>query len=359
MANIFERSFYGNTLIEWTVAAAVAVAVILVLRFVQAAVAYRIARLAKRTETRIDDLVLELVNRTKFFFLLIVGVYAGAYLVVLPEQTRGLVHSVMIVALLVQAAIWISFLLSGWITRKAKQRMAEDAAGATTLGVLGAPARLAVWVLATLLALDNLGIDVTALIAGLGIGGVAIALATQNILGDLFASLSIVLDRPFVVGDFIIIGNEMGTVERIGLKTTRVRALSGEIIVFSNNDLLQSRVRNYKQMLERRAVFGFGVTYQTPIDQLEAIPGMVAEIIEAQPLARLDRIHFKSFGDSSLDYEVVFYMTVPEYARYMDAQQAINLALMRRFEKEGIEFAYPTRTLFIERGESGAPLAGG
>ncbi|MEE8273055.1 MAG: mechanosensitive ion channel family protein, partial [Alphaproteobacteria bacterium] len=326
-----------------------------VLRLVQAVVARRLARLAKRTETRIDDLFLEVVNRTKFLFLLVLGLYAGVYVFALPEDLRDLVESVIVVAFLVQAAIWGSHLVAGWLARQAKRRMAEDAAGATTLSVLGTPARFVVWVIAALIALDTLGIDVTALIAGLGIGGIAIALATQNILGDLFASLSIVLDKPFVVGDYIVVGDQMGTVERIGLKTTRVRSLSGELIIFSNADLLLSRVRNHKQMVERRIVFGFGVVYQTPIDKLEEIPGILREIIEEQDHTRVDRAHFTALGASSLDFEAVFYMTVPEYAVYRDTQQAINLALMRRFESLGVEFAYPTQTVFLERANEAAP----
>ena len=258
----------------------------------------------------------------------------------------------MVVALLLQAGVWGSRLISEWVSHYVKRRAAEDAAGATALGMLGAPARLAVWSVVVLVALDNVGIDVTALIAGLGIGGVAIALATQNILGDLFGSLSIILDRPFVIGDFIIVGDQMGTVERIGLKTTRVRALSGELVIFSNADLLQSRVRNYKQMFERRIVFGLGVVYQTPADTIEAIPGMVREIIEAQPNARFDRGHFKAFGDFSLNFEFVYYVKVPDYAAFADTQQAINMAILRRFEADGIEFAYPTQTLIVERGEA-------
>ena len=200
-----------------------------------------------------------------------------------------------------------------------------------------------------LLALDNLGVDITALVAGLGVGGIAVALAVQNILGDLFASLSIVLDKPFEVGDFIVVGEFLGTVENVGLKTTRVRSLGGEQLVFANSDLLGARVRNYKRMQERRILFRFGVLYQTPPDQLEQIPVMVREIIEALPEVRFDRAHFFTFGDSSYDFEVVYWMQTPEYNRYMDTQQAINLALVRRFAEADIDFAYPTRTLFVEK----------
>ncbi len=347
--DIANTEFYGNGLLVWLGAAAIAVVVFIAARIIQRFVARRLAALAERTDTGIDDRILELVKRTNPLFLLILALYAGSIFLTLAESVRGLVNAAMVVALLAQAAIWGSHLVSVWISRMAERRMAEDAAAATTLSVLSTPIKIVIWLIAALMALDTIGIDVTALVAGLGIGGMAVALATQNILGDLFASLSIVLDKPFVVGDFIVVDDQLGTVERIGLKTTRVRALSGETIVFSNNDLLQSRVRNYKQMAERRAVFGFGVVYQTPPDVVEAIPGMVREIIEAAPNTRFDRGHFKAFGPSSLDFEFVYYMTVPDYASYMDTQQTINLALMRRFEKEGIEFAYPTQTIFVEK----------
>jgi small-conductance mechanosensitive channel len=218
-------------------------------------------------------------------------------------------------------------------------------------------ARLAVWSLVLLLALDNLGFNITALLAGMGIGGIAVALAAQNILGDLFASLSIVLDKPFVVGDFIVVGEQLGTVEYIGLKTTRIRSLGGEQIVFSNTDLLGSRIRNYKRMQERRVVFGFGVVYQTPHEKLQTIPGMVREIIGKLDRARFDRAHFKEYGDSSLNFEVVYYVLSADYNVYMDIQQAINLELFRRFQEDGIDFAYPTRTLYVvgEQAARGGP----
>jgi small-conductance mechanosensitive channel len=223
----------------------------------------------------------------------------------------------------------------------------EDPAGATTLTALTVLARIGLWAALLLLALDNVGIDITTLVAGLGIGGVAIALATQNILGDLFASLSIVLDKPFVVGDFIIVGDLLGTVEHVGLKTTRVRSLSGEQLVFSNADLLGSRIRNYKRMVERRIVFSLGVTYQTSEEQLASIPGMLRGIIAAEPGVRFDRAHFKEYGDSALTFEVVYFVLDPDYNVYMDTQERINFAIFRRFAGDGIDFAYPTRTVHL------------
>ena len=198
-----------------------------------------------------------------------------------------------------------------------------------------------------LLALDNLGIKITGLITGLGIGGITIALAVQNILGDLLAYISIMMDRPFAIGDFIVVAEFTGVVERIGLKTTRLRSLSGELLIFSNNDLLSSRMRNYKDREQRRVLFSIGVTYDTPADSLESIPIIIKDILETQENVLFDRAHFKSFGSFSIDFEVVYYVTTADYLIYMDVQQDVNLKIVRAFEKSGIEFAFPTQTVHL------------
>lgn len=211
-------------------------------------------------------------------------------------------------------------------------------------------ASLAIWVVLALSGLSVLGFQISALLAGLGVGGVAAALAVQNILGDVFASLSIYFDRPFHIGDFIIVGEDMGTVERVGLRTTRLRALGGEEIVFANGDLTKSRLHNYKRMAERRVVFGFGVEYGTEFEQLKQIPTLVKAIVEARDGARLDRAHFKEYGAFSLNFEVVYYVRSADFNLYMDHQQAINLELFREFGERGIQFAFPTQKLLWGRG---------
>ncbi|MBK7703851.1 MAG: mechanosensitive ion channel family protein [bacterium] len=236
----------------------------------------------------------------------------------------------------------------GWLHRYRDQKLEADRGATTSIGARVFLARLIIGSLTILIVLDNVGIDVTALIAGLGIGGIAVALALQSILGDLFASLSIVLDKPFVVGDFLIIGEHMGAVENVGLKTTRIRSLSGEQLVFSNSDLLGSRIRNYGRMLERRVVFNLGVTYDTPLEKLKSIPDMIREAIAEHPQTRFDRSHFASYGDFALQFESVYYVLAPEYNVYMDIHQAINLRLRERFDAEGIAFAFPTQTLFVQ-----------
>ena len=342
---------YQNTVLEWLIAAGIGLLVLGVLEAAKAFIARQLERLSERTANDFDDLLAAVIRRTRFFFLLALAILAGAQAVELSDRVTDGVRILVVLATLLQIGFWGNAGIEVGLGRYTERRMEEDAAEATTVRFLGFLLRLILWVLVGLVALDTAGVEITALVAGLGVGGIAVALAVQNVLGDLFASLSIVLDKPFVIGDFIIVGDLMGTVEHIGMKTTRVRSLSGEQLVFSNNDLLNSRIRNYKRMAERRALFRFGVTYQTSKEQLARIPELVREIIEDRDETRFDRAHFATYGDSSLDFEVVYYMLVPDYNAYMDTQQAINLELFGRFEELGIEFAYPTRTVYVEGGD--------
>ena len=339
---------YDNPVWTWLLAAAVILVVAVILIFLRRVVHRRLVAFANRTDTKVDDLVADLLGRTRFWFLAAVSLYAGSLALALPSVASRVISTIAVLALLIQVGIWATALVTFWISRSVKRKLKDDAATATSMAALGFIIKLVLWAVILLLALDNMGVDITALIAGLGISGIAVALALQSILGDLFASLSIVIDKPFIIGDFIIVDDLFGTVERVGLKTTRVRSLSGEQLVFSNSDLLNSRIRNYKRMFERRIVFSIGVTYQTPSEKLAAIPGMIREIIESQNNTRFDRVHFKAFGDFALTFEAVYYVLVPDYNVYMDIQQAINLEIYERFEEHGIEFAYPTQTLFVD-----------
>lgn len=349
---ILDKTFYHNTIQEWLIALAVVIVILGALSILKSLMARRLGQLAEKTVTPVDDLLVDVIRMTKFLFLLVVALYLGSLMVSLPALLTAVMGKVVIFALLAQGAIWGTSLISFWVTRyKEKSIVEEDSASATAFTALGFVFRLILWTIILLLALDNLGVNITALVAALGVGGVAIALALQNILGDLFASLSIIIDKPFVIGDFIIVGEYLGTVEHIGLKSTRVRSLSGEQLVFSNTDLLLSRIRNCKRMKERRVVFSLGVTYKTPSKKLAEIPKIIQEIIESREPVRFDRSHFKEYGDFSLNFETVYWVKVPDYNTYMDIQQAINLDIYRRFEKEGVEFAYPTQTLYLNKEE--------
>ena len=346
---MFELSntFYGNEIRRWLIALVVTVGVLIVLRVIEQVLIVRMQRLAEKTQTMVDDIVTGSLRKTKLLFLLIVSIFAGSLSLKLEPDVRSIALHTLIIATLIQGGIWISTGLQIWLEHY--RRTEIDGANRTTMNALSFIGRLVLWITVFLLVFDNLGIDVTALVAGLGIGGVAIALAVQNILGDLFASLSIVLDKPFVNGDFIVVGDMAGSVEHVGIKTTRIRSISGEQLVFSNSDLLQSRIRNFGRMEQRRVVFSLGVTYQTPAQKLERIPSLIRAAIEAQEHVRFDRSHFASYGDSSLNFETVYYVESSDYTTHMDILQAVNLGIYRTFEDEGIEFAYPTQTLYLSK----------
>ncbi|MDQ7040322.1 MAG: mechanosensitive ion channel family protein [Rhodothermus sp.] len=337
----------GVPLLDWLKALGVWATLAVVFISIQRILTRKLEVLAKRTRTNIDNVIANVLRQTRAYFLVGLAFYAAVAIVQLPRPILQWGGRIAFVLLLLQVIRWGSGLITFYVERYRQQKLEEDPAAVTSMQALGFIGRLALWTVVLLVALDNFGVDITALVASVGIAGVAIGLAVQNILGDLFASLSIVLDKPFVVGDFIIVDNYMGTVEHIGLKSTRIRSLTGEQLVFGNSDLLNSRIRNYKRMRERRIVFTVGVVYQTPKEKLEKIPQIIREIVEAQERTRFDRAHFKEFGPSSLNFEVVYWVLEPDYTLYMDIQQAINLALFERFAQEGIEFAYPTQTLLV------------
>ncbi len=344
--HFLERTWLDNTYEQWGIAISVAIVATTVLVIARKLVSMRLAALAERTETDLDDLLLDLVKRTRGFFLLTLAIaFASHFLTLEPSVEQLLRRYVVTVAVLVQAGLWGRGLVAYGIQRIVRSRASDDPArtmGASILGIIG---QVLVWVTVGLLVLQNCGVEVTPLITGLGVGGIAVALALQTVLGDLFASITILLDKPFVVGDSITVGEFSGTVERIGIKTTRLRSVNGEEIVMGNSDLVNSRIRNFKRLMERRNLFTIGVTYSTPPEKLAALPRMIEEIVESVPDTRFERAHFKSFGDFALLFEIVYHVGKNDYLSYMDAQQAINLEMYRRFAAEGIEFAFPTQTV--------------
>lgn len=346
-----DRIIFHNTIEKWLTALVVLSAVWIVMIFLKGIFYRRILAYSRKTDTKLYDVIARLIHKIKFFFPLATALYLSSLSLTLSHTVAALIEKLAISAILAQGGIWATEIITFWLDRKKERKLEDDAATTTTLAALNFIVRIGIWTTVLLLALDNFGIQITALLAGLGVGGVAVALAAQNVIGDLFASLSIILDKPFIIGDFIVVDNFLGRVEHIGLKTTRIRSLSGEQLIFGNSDLLKSRIRNYKRMQERRIAFSIGVVYQTPYEKLEAIPSMIREIVEGRPQTRFERAHFKAYGNSSLDFEIVYWVQTPDYNLYMDIQQAINLALFRRFGAEGIEFAYPTQTVFLARGD--------
>jgi small-conductance mechanosensitive channel len=357
IVELLETNYFGNSLQAWLTAVGILAVVLTILRIAQRIVASRLQKLAAVTSTEWDDIVVAALDKTKLWFLTLVAMFVGSMAIELSATPTRALDKLLVIGFLLQAGLWASGAFMAWLRTRRERLIEEDAASATTMNALGFIIRLVLWTTVLLLALDNLGVNVTALVAGLGVGGVAVALAVQNILGDLFASLSIVLDKPFVLGDFIIVGELLGAVENIGIKTTRVRSLSGEQLIFSNNDLLNSRIRNFGRMAERRVVFQLGVVYGTPKAKLEQIPAIIRSAIEAQQQTRFDRSHFAGYGDFSLDFENVYYVLDRDYNVYMDIQQAINLEIYGRFAEDGIEFAYPTQTLYLQREQRAESLS--
>jgi small-conductance mechanosensitive channel len=300
----------------------------------------------------VDDLLLDLVGRTRGLFILLVALWAGTRALALSPPVQELLRAALVLGFLFQVGFWATALIRHALERYRIKQLEIDPGNATALGALNVLAQALLWTVILLTALANVGVDITAFVASLGLGGIAIALALQNVLGDLFASLSIVLDKPFVIGDFVVVGEFQGSIEHVGLKTTRLRSLEGEQLVFSNSDLLGSRLRNSGRMEQRRATFRRGVTYGTPTDTLRRIPTMVRQAVESRDNTRFDRCHFAEMGPYSLDFVTVYTMLVPDYASYMDTQQEINLTLYQAFAEEGIDLAFPTQTVLMGQAAS-------
>lgn len=347
---LLQTEIAANSLQTWLIALSISLAVLVLAGIFRFILCKQLRHMAKRhASMTVWPVLLEVVRKTNWLFLLILAALLGSLVLDIADKPRQLMHTTMVIALLIQVGLWATAALRVAMEKYRQAQLSKDPASATTISLLNFIGRVVIGAIVLLLVLDNLGVNITALVAGLGVGGIAVALALQTILGDLFASLSIVLDKPFVVGDFLIVGDLLGSVEYVGLKTTRLRSLSGEQLVFSNSDLLHSRIRNYGRMFERRVPFDLGVTYQTPRDKLVLIPGIIREAVEQQAKTRFDRSHFKQYGDFALVFESVYYVLSPDYNQYMDIQQAINLHIHARFEQEGIEFAYPTQTLFVQQ----------
>jgi len=347
-----DARFFRNSVQDWLVAAAIAAVAMLVVTIIRRLVRRRFTRLAESSENIYDDALVAVFSRTSIVLHIAIIGFVAVWTLSFTEDVEVVIRRGASALFLAQLGLWGNRFIRTYTSHYKDRHVEDDAGSVMAMQAVGIIALVVLWAAVLLAGLANFGIDVTALVAGLGIGGIAVALALQNVLGDLFAALAIVLDKPFVIGDFLIIGDYMGAVEHIGLKTTRIRSLGGEQIVFSNSDLLGSRIRNYKRMIERRIVFEIGLTYDTPPEKVERAAEILRETVEAQEDTRFDRAHFKSFGDSALEFECVYYVLVPDYARYMDIQQTVNLELMRKFDELGVEFAFPTQTIHLAGGAS-------
>ena len=342
--------FLGNTGSEIVFAIGVFLLLVSALYIFRGFVLRSMHKLAKKTKTDLDDIIITAIRAIRWPFYFMLSIYAGLIYLEIP----GLLEKIVRIIIVVQA-VWYAIkaaqaVINYFTKKELKRREKEDVkGGASFVKILGALAKAIIWALALLFVLANFGVEITPLLAGLGVGGIAIAFALQNILEDLFSSFTIYFDEPFKEGDFIVIGDDMGTVKHIGLKTTRITTLQGQELVVSNRELTTTRINNYKRMERRRIVFSIGVEYETPLKKLKKIPEVVKKIYEEVELCDLDRVHFKSFGDYSLNYEIVYYLNSSDYNVYMNKQQEINFKLAENFEKEKIEFAFPTQTIHVKK----------
>ena len=338
---MLDQRILGNTVLDWGIAAGVALLTAMALMAIRRQGLRWLVVRNTNGHSRSVEWALGAFEGTQPWFLIAIAAFVGLQFVAVAPKVDRFVEHLTIIAVITQAAFWASRAIRNWLAHQIAVRQQTDAGAATTVSVLGFFVQVALWSLVVLLALENLGFNITTLLAGLGIGGVAMALAAQGILGDVFASVTIALDKPFAIGDFITIDDIMGTVEHVGLKTTRLRSLSGEQIVLANTDLLKGRVHNFKRLSERRVEFTLSVAQDIPASKLAVIPAIIREAIEAQPGARFDRAHLKQYGEGALVFEAAFYFGDPNYNLYMDVRQAINLAIHRRLQQEGI---IPTRS---------------
>ena len=348
MQTSFNQNYFGNTILEYFIALGIFIFGIIIIQVFKSIVLKKLYRWAESTETKLDDLLVRGIQKTIIPLLRLGAFYLALDYLKIEGNTMNVITKIAVIVFTFFLLRAISSTVRVSLNLYVKKRSGGESRQKELRGI-STIISIIIWTVGLVFLLDNLGFRVSAVITGLGIGGIAVALAAQAILGDLFAYFVIFFDRPFETGDFIVVEDKQGSVEYIGLKTTRVRSLNGEQLIFSNKDLTDSRIHNYKKMERRRAMFQLGVTYQTPLEQIREIPGLVKQIIESQQDVLFDRGHFTKYGDSSLNFEFVYYILGTDYNKYMNIQQTINLTIFELFEKKGIEFAYPTQTLFMTK----------
>ncbi|MGE0789416.1 MAG: mechanosensitive ion channel family protein [Sandaracinaceae bacterium] len=347
MSDWWSAAWLGTPLWRWGLAAAAAALGLALALLLRRFVLRRLHKWTRRTHTPWDDALVGALEGTRTVYLVLIAICAAAQILVLPSNVLHVFQAIVTITVLVMAGSWVNATIRG-VLAQWREGQETSARGRTTLVTAAAfVARLVVWSVILLLVLSNLGVEVGALVAGLGVGGVAAALAVQNVLGDTIAAFSLYLDRPFDIGDFVIVGDDMGTVTAVGWRSSRIAALGGQQIVLPNSDIAQSRIHNYGRMQERRVVTQLGVVYASAIDAIRRAPSLLKEAVDEVDGVRFDRAHFKGFGASSLDFEIVWFVLSPDYNVYMDKQQAILLGMLERFRANDLDFAFPSRSIYV------------
>lgn len=344
--------FLDNYVWEWILAIVITLTIYAFLVFIKKIAEKRLKTFAQKTSTNLDDYLLEMLSSISKIFIFLSAINIGSNIVTLNENVNSVLGHAFLLILFWQITRWIVLVTNIIFTRYKKiKETNNDMHGVTAINGLTAISKFIIWLIFLMLAMDNLGVDITALVAGLGIGGLAIALAAQSILGDLFASLTIMIDKPIAIGDYVVVDNFMGNVKAIGIKSTKLESLTGEEIIISNSDLLNSRLRNYHQsrMKKRRSSMKIGIVYETNSNDLKRIQEILREIVKSNPKTEYIRAIFTNFGDFSLDFELTYNVLSPDYETLTEINHEIRLKIFETFEKEGLKFAYPTRTVHLTK----------
>jgi len=341
------QTFYGNTVEQYAYTLAIFVGTMLVMWLVKTVILVRLKVLAKKTETVFDDSIIDALGMITWPFYILVSLTLAIGYISVNVVLDKIMFFLMLFLIVYYGNKVIKIIIVHGARALRKNENGEEDADETLTDVVAIIVQITIWVGAILFVLSNLGFDITTVIAGLGIGGIAIAFALQNVLSDIFASFSIYFDKPFKVGDYIVVGTDSGVVQKIGIKSTRIKTLQGQELVMSNRELTSTRINNFKKMDRRRVIFSLGVTYDTPLEKLKQIPQLIKDIYETVENADLDRVHFKSYGDFSLNYEIVYYVNAPDYMKYVETENNINIKIKEIFENNKIEFAFPTRTIHL------------
>ena len=344
-----QTGFWGNTLYSYACAAVFFFVILGLLYFLKRVVLIRLKAMAAATETDLDDLAVELLSKIRWFEYQLLAFYLAVRHLDRNPLFSKVLNLLLLLVFTYKAIQIIHGLINYWINRIAAQRNLSATARASVVNSTQIILNAVIWVVAALFVLDNLGVNISAVLTGLGIGGVAVALAAQAILGDLFNFFVILLDKPFSIGDFVVSDDTSGTIEHIGLKSTRIRSISGEIVVVSNSNLLASRIKNFRHLTKRRVVFKTGVVYQTKPETLRRVPALIKEAVTAQNGTEFERSNLSSLGDFSVDFETVYHLTDPDYGLYMAAQEKILLAIVDAFAREGIVFACSAKPFLINK----------
>ncbi len=343
---MMEQVFTSINALPYGMALTITALVFIILYLLKRILIKKAKEIAKRTETDLDDFIVELIDSFGWPFYLAIAAYAGAQFVELTPLLLDIANKALVLFGVYYGSKVVVRSIEYGVKKYHEKHGEKDL---SVLEFIGNLLKVVVWSVAFMLILQNWGFDITPLLAGASIGSLAIAFAVQNILGDIFASFSIYFDKPFKKGDFIVINGDSGTVEKIGLKSTRIRTLQGEELIVSNKELTEIRIHNYKRMRKRAVFFKFGVAYETPLKKLKKIHKIMEKIFDGIEEAELVRVHFREYGDYALIYEVMYYVNTNDYLTYLNVHQEINMKLKEYFEKEKIEFAYPTQKIYLKK----------